>query len=30
MEIISIAELFAKAILHTHQGKSISDLYDRY
>lgn len=28
--IISVAELFAKAILHTHQGKSISGLYDRY
>lgn len=30
MEILSVAELFAKAIQHTHQGKSISDLYDRY
>jgi ribose-phosphate pyrophosphokinase len=30
LEIISVAELFAKAILYTHQGKSISDLYDRY
>lgn len=30
MVIISVAELFAKAILYTHQGKSISGLYDRY
>jgi ribose-phosphate pyrophosphokinase len=30
LEIISVAELFAKAILYTHQGKSISGLYDRY
>ncbi|MBN2037085.1 MAG: ribose-phosphate pyrophosphokinase [Chitinispirillaceae bacterium] len=30
LEVISVAELFAKAILYTHQGKSISGLYDRY
>jgi ribose-phosphate pyrophosphokinase len=30
LEIISVAELFAKAILYTHQGKSISGLYGRY
>jgi ribose-phosphate pyrophosphokinase len=28
--VISVAELFAKAIAYTHQGKSISVLYDRY
>jgi len=30
LEIISVAELFAKAILYTHQGESISGLYDQY
>ena len=30
MEIISVAELLAKAILYTHRGESISGLYDRY
>jgi len=30
LEILSIADLFAKAILNTHQGKSISTLYDTY
>ena len=30
LEIISVAELFAKAILYTHQGDSISGLYDQY
>jgi ribose-phosphate pyrophosphokinase len=30
LEIISVAELFAKAILYTHEGKSISGLYGRY
>jgi len=30
LEVISVAELFAKAILHTNKGQSISGLYDRY
>jgi len=30
IEIISVAELFAKAIMHTHEGESISGLYDIY
>lgn len=30
LSVISIAELFAQAILYTHQGKSISGLYYRY
>jgi ribose-phosphate pyrophosphokinase len=30
LEVLSVAELFAKAILNTHQGKSISTLYDKY
>ena len=30
LEVISVAELFAKAILHTHEGESISNLYDHY
>ncbi|MBD3390872.1 MAG: ribose-phosphate diphosphokinase [Chitinivibrionales bacterium] len=30
LTVVSVAELFAKAILHTHRGKSISGLYLRY
>ena len=30
LKVISVAELFAKAILHTNKGQSISGLYDRY
>ncbi|MBD3321593.1 MAG: ribose-phosphate diphosphokinase [Chitinivibrionales bacterium] len=30
LHIISVAELLAKAIIYTNQGKSISGLYDRY
>jgi ribose-phosphate pyrophosphokinase len=30
LEVISVAELFAKAILYTHEGRSISGLYGRY
>jgi len=30
LEVISVAELFAKAIINTHEGESISYLYDRY
>ncbi len=30
LTILSVAELFAKAILYTHRGKSISGLYFRY
>jgi ribose-phosphate pyrophosphokinase len=30
MVVISVAELFAKAIQYTNQGKSVSSLFDRY
>jgi ribose-phosphate pyrophosphokinase len=30
IEVVSVAELFATAIAHTHKGKSISDLYFKY
>jgi ribose-phosphate pyrophosphokinase len=30
MVILSVADLFAKAILYTNRGESISGLYDRY
>ncbi|MBD3420832.1 MAG: ribose-phosphate diphosphokinase [Chitinivibrionales bacterium] len=30
LEVISVAELFAKAIVHTNQGRSISGLYERF
>jgi len=30
LSVVSVAELFATAILHTHRGESISDLYVRY
>jgi len=30
MVVISVAEMFAKAILYTNKGESISGLYDRY
>ncbi len=30
LKVISVAELFAKAIVYTNQGRSISGLYDRY
>jgi len=30
LTVVSVAELIAKAILFTHQGQSISDLYYRY
>jgi ribose-phosphate pyrophosphokinase len=30
LTVVSVAELFAKAILYTHKGKSISGLYFRY
>jgi ribose-phosphate pyrophosphokinase len=30
LEVVSVADLFAKAIVQTNQGQSISGLYDRY
>jgi ribose-phosphate pyrophosphokinase len=30
LQVLSVAELFAKAIVNTNQGDSISPLYDRY
>ena len=30
LEVISVAELFAKAIMYTNRGESISGLYDKF
>jgi ribose-phosphate pyrophosphokinase len=30
LRVLTVAELFANAILYTHKGRSISGLYDRY